>query len=144
MHDGAGLKDVLEQWGFADLAAGVASRWRCRIAPNADSHEDVVSHVIAGEPVSCSPTHARRVYQHVGDSGGPGGRHFVEHGPWGTFSRPKIAFRGGWVRLTTSLLASSVHCAARRFAHASSHHRLLVECTHGLDNVVHHTVWMLF
>ena len=69
-----------------------AKTLRCTLIPHAENDGELLQHVIAGTPCTCSDTHAADVYQRTGEDGVK----FLTGGPWNTFKKPKIAFVSGW------------------------------------------------
>lgn len=86
---------------------GLSERWRCTIAPQADTDAELMDHVMAGRPCTPSVEHAAGVFQACGGSDSSG-IDFLCDGPWNPFPKPKIAYVGGW-RAPGSALVDDRH-----------------------------------
>ncbi len=86
------LADLLTAWGADDaLVRGVAPCWRARVVKHAESEEEALERVAAGEPVTISDRFAQRAFAECGPCALD-----LLCGEEDDALGPKVAFRSGW------------------------------------------------
>ncbi|KNC77335.1 hypothetical protein SARC_10202 [Sphaeroforma arctica JP610] len=98
------LADLLEAWGVSKtLNQCVSDKWECELIPIAENDDDVRTHLINAVPFLVDSSHAKDVFDAVGEDG----LDFLQQDDKNHFSTPKIAMVGGWGRPGMHVLSNS-------------------------------------